>query len=147
MAIRYTLKLKSSSSPHLFLDDIKKMIKNDNVLYPQTRKMLLLLKRTNKAFLQLPLELEVVISTELRCNLERALSPMLMNFNKTDWNEEDIFNYAVDKKKFLNKIKDLYETMGYEVTESVMDNEVVKKIITDIDIHNKELEEKTKTKK
>jgi hypothetical protein len=144
MAIRYILTLKYSASPHLFLDDIKKMIENDKVLYPQTRKMLLLLKRMKTAFIQLPLSLEVIISPDLNCNLERALSPSLMNFSKTIWNEEDIERYKNNKKEFLANVKKLYGSMGYNIEESEVADETVNQISNDIDKHNKELKDKQK---
>lgn len=129
MSFKYLLKLRSSSPPHLYLDTIKSMIKDDKVLYPQTRKMLLLMKRYNKSFIQLPLQMDVIISPENKCNLERGISPQLLNFSLTDWNKEDTENYKNDKDSFLNRVKELYNKMGYDIEEKKADEKIVLDII------------------
>lgn len=133
MAHKYKLTIRNSASPHLYLDQIKEIIKNDDYLLPAMRKTLLLLKKFNKTFIQLPLQMEVVISKEYLCNLERTLSPTLLNFNRTKWDAIDEKKYAENKDKFLKDVVVLYEKMGYEVKEEPVTDEQVKAIVEDID--------------
>lgn len=139
MALKYILSLRSTSPPHLFLDQIKEMIKNDDELLPQTKKALLVMKRFKKSFIQLPLQMEVVLCNDFNCNLERALSPKLMSFTKTLWSEDNIKQFKEDKNKFLAKIIQLYEKMGYDVEASSFDDKLIPEIIKSIDEEEKKL--------
>lgn len=132
MAIKLLLILRSSSSPHLYLDTIKELIHDDNELLPQTKKALLLMKRLKKSFVQIPLQMEVIVSSVLKINLERALSPALGNFNYTDWSEENVKSYKADSRKFLDKVKNLYNKMGYDVEEINYDDAKAELIYKDV---------------
>lgn len=133
MAYKFKLIIRNTSSPHLYLDNIKEILKDDDYLLPQMRKTLLLLKKFKRSFIQLPLQMDVIISPEFKCNLERALSPQLLNFNKTDWDEKDFEKYTSNKLKFIDDAKILYNKMGYDIEEGVVDVENVKVIVEDID--------------
>lgn len=137
MAYKYKITIRNSASPHLYLDQIKEIIKDDTQLLPQMRKTLLLLKKFNKAFIQLPLQMEVIVSSEYKCNLERALSPTLLNFNKTMWDESDEKRYKESPKQFMKDVVNLYEKMGYDVEESSIDDKLLKTIIEDIEAKEK----------
>lgn len=133
MAIKYVLTMRTSSSPHLYLDQIKEIIKDDDYLLPQMRKALILLKKFKRSFIQLPLQMEVIISPEYSCNLERPLSPQLSGFNKTLWSEKDLEKYKNDKKSYLKDIKTLYNKMGYDIEEGILDDKIVKEVIDNVD--------------
>ena len=146
MAIKYTLILRSSASPHIYLDTIKEMIKDDNELLPQTKRALMLMKRLKKSFIQIPLQMEVVVSPIHKSNLERTLSPALGDFHASEWSEENISSYKKDSKVFLEKVKKLYNKMGYEVTESLFDDKKAGEIITSVSVAEKKLLEKLEKK-
>jgi hypothetical protein len=129
MAIKYHLKLRSSASPHLYLDTIKGWIKDDAELLPQTRKMLLLMKKWKRSFIQLPLEMDVIVAPEFKCNLERAISPQMLPFGKTNWSDIDIQKYEKDKKKYIADVIELYTKMGFEIDEQAVSSDTLKEIM------------------
>ena len=133
MSVKLVLTMRTSASPHLYLDQIKEIIKDDDYLLPQMRKALILLKKFKRSYIQLPLQMEVVIANEFSCNLERSLSPQLLAFNKTLWSEKDLDNWKKNSHKFVADVKELYKKMGYEVEESSLDESVVKGIIENVD--------------
>ena len=78
---KYILTLKTTSSPHLYLDKLKELIKDDEYLLPATRGYLNFMKKTKRAFIPLSLQSEVIIVPEKLCNLTRGLNPQLTEFN------------------------------------------------------------------
>lgn len=133
MSHRYILTMRTSSSPHLYLDQIKEMMKDDDYLLPQMKKTLLLLKKFKRSFIQLPLQMEVIISPEFSCNLERSLSPQLLAFNKTLWSEKDLEKYKKQTTQYLKDVKELYTRMGYTIEEKTIDETLVKEFVDDVD--------------
>lgn len=129
MNYKYILKLRQSSSPNLFLDQMKAIIKDDDFLLPAMRGYLNFMKKTGRSYIPLSLQMEVIISPTHFCNLTRGLSPQLTEFNKVDWNDKDKEKFKNNSKKFLSDIKTLYDKMGYEIEESSLDDKVIEGII------------------
>lgn len=132
MAIRLILTLRPSSPPHLYLDQIKEIIKDDNQLMPAMQKCLLLMKKHRKTYIQLPIQVEVLLITDMGETLERSLNPTFGMYSKTLWSENDKAEYFKDYQKFMDKIKNTYVKMGYEVQQSYFDDEMAKSISKDI---------------
>ena len=133
MSYKFLLTLRADFSPHLYLSTIKQWIEKDNYLLPQMRKTLKLLKQFNRSFVQLPLQMEVIVSPENNCNLERSLSPTLLAFNKTLWDDKDIEKYKKDKSKFIHEIKELYTKMGYDIEQMTISEDLVKSLVIEVD--------------
>jgi len=129
MAIKLVLELRKTSPPHLYLDRFKEIIKDDEYLLPATRGYLNFMKKSKRTWVPLALQMEVVISSNNHCNLSRGLSPNLTDFNKLDWTEEDIERWNINKNKFLEDIKKLYNKIGYDIKELELDENIVKQII------------------
>ena len=148
MGLKYILTLRQSSSPHLYLDQIKKMIENDEYLLPAMRGYLGFMKKMKRNFIQLPLQSEVIISPEFKCNLTRGLSPQLTEFNISNWTETDTKKYNDNSLKFINDIKQLYQEMGYEIKEQqALPDEMIKKIIDDFEKKKDKFQNLTKKDK
>lgn len=133
MAIKLVLELRKTSPPHLYLEQFKEIIKNDDYLLPATRGYLNFMKKTKRTWVPLSLQMEVVISDTYHCNLSRGLSPQLTEFSKMDWTSEDIERWNVNRKKFLEDIRKLYNKLGYDIKELALDDTVVKQIIDTFD--------------
>lgn len=147
MSVKLVLTLRTSSSPHLYLDQMKEMIKNDEYLLPAMRGYLNYMKKTKRTFIQLPLQSEVIIAYEFSCNLTRGLSPSLTEFNKIEWTESDLNRWKENSTRFVEDIKELYTKMGYEMTESTLDDKIVKGVIDSFEKKSekfKQLQEKKK---
>lgn len=140
--LKLHLKIRNTSSPHLYLDQIKEMIKNDDFLLPAMRGYLNFMKKTKRSFIPLPLESEILILPSHFCNLTRGLSPQLTEFNKVEWNDSDIHRYKTNGKKFIEDIKLLYNKMGYEILETSLSEEIdVQAIIKTFEEKKKKFQE------
>lgn len=133
MNYKYILKIRTSASPNLFLDQIKLMLKDDEYLLPAMRGYLNFMKKTGRSYIPLSLQSEVIVSPSHECNLTRGLSPELTEFNKVSWTEKDKERFQTNSKKFLNEIISLYEKMGYDVEESILDDKIVDGIVKSFD--------------
>lgn len=117
MSYKYILTLRKDHTAHLYLDEIKELIKNDNTLMPQMRKMLLLMKRYKMSFIVLPLQISVIIDSDNKCNYEAAIQPKQMPYNCTKWTVNDIKKFKLDEQQFIDDLKELYAKMGYTISE------------------------------
>jgi len=133
MSYKFILTLRQSSGPHLYLDQIKTMIKEDEYLLPAMRGYLNYMKKTKRNWLPLALQSEVIVSPIYFCNLTRGLSPQLTEFNKISWIDTDKERFKNNPEKFLSDIKKLYEKMGYEIKEENIDDKIVKTVIDSFD--------------
>jgi len=140
MTLKYVLTLKTTSSPHLYLDQLKALIAKDSYLLPATRGYLNFMKKTKRSFIPLPLQSEVLISPEHQCNLTRGLSPQLTEFNIVFWTDSDKKKYSNNAEKFIADILKLYSKMGYEVKENIApENEIIQKLIDDFNSKGEKL--------
>ena len=110
------LKLKSSSKPHLYIDQIKKMMEGDTYLHPQMKAMLLTLKKSRLPYLTLATQKEIILYDEKHLHFERAIQPSLTPFFKVDWSEQEIKEFEQNKEAYLDNVLKLYKTLGYEIS-------------------------------
>jgi len=144
MTLKYVLTLKTTSSPHLYLDQLKALIAKDSYLLPATRGYLNFMKKTKRSFIPLPLQSEVLISPEHQCNLTRGLSPQLTEFNIVFWTDSDKKKHKEDSEKFINDILKLYSKMGYEVKEEIApEDDIIQKLIDDFNAKKEKLAQLT----
>lgn len=117
MAFRYTFKLRSDASPHLYLHQIKEMVKGDDYMHPLFANTLKLMKKTRMSFIRLATTKEIVFVPERNMHFERAMDPQLTGYTRIDWTPEEIESAQKDPKKFYGDILNMYFKLGYEVTE------------------------------
>lgn len=129
MVVKYVLTLRPTSPPHLYLDQLKEIIKGDEVLTPQMRKCLEIMKQHKKAYIQLPLQMEVMIETSEGINIERGLKPVLLPYSLSRWLESDKTYYKNNPIQFMNNVIDVYKKMGYEVAEYTCDDKLFEQIL------------------
>jgi hypothetical protein len=147
MGIKFILTLKTTSSPHLYLDQLKKLIEKDEYILPATRGYLNYMKKSKRSYIPLPLQSEVIISSKHRCNLTRGLSPQLTEFNKMEWTFADQSRWDRNENNFLSDIKKLYIEMGYEIKEEEIKDEVIEGIVKSFDEKVKKFKELTEKDK
>lgn len=117
MAFQLTLQLKATANPHLYINDIKKMMVNDTYIHPLMKNTLLLLKKTRMPFLRLATKKDIVFICENYTHLERAIEPTLTGYERILWSEEEIEEYKTNPKKFFADILTMYAKLGYELIE------------------------------
>lgn len=117
MATKIIFQLKQTSSPHLYIDKIKELIKDDRILRPEMKKALLLMKKTRMPYLILATLKEVILIPEFNCHLERALQPQLSGFARTTWSQEEIEKYEISPTVFVGEVFDIYNKLGYEIVK------------------------------
>ena len=117
MAFQLTLKLKSTSNPHLYIDQIKEIMKDDTYIHPLMKNTLLLLKKTRMPFLRLATKKDIVFIPEEYTHMERAIEPQLTGYERILWSEEEKKEYDTDPKKFFSDILGMYVKLGYELVE------------------------------
>jgi hypothetical protein len=131
MAFKYTFKMRPDSSPHLYLHQLKEMIKNDGYIHPLMKNTLTLMKKTRQPFVRLATVKEIVFIPEKFVHFERILEPTLSGYMKIDWAEEEKEAVTANPKKFFTEVLDMYKKFGYEITErenvdEVLINELLK---------------------
>jgi hypothetical protein len=114
MAFKITLKLKPTAKPHLYITQIKELIKNDIQLHPMMRNILLLLKKTRMPYIILATHKEMIFVPEKFMHMEHALEPQLTLWQKIDWSEAEINEYKANATLYLEKIFKLYKDLGYD---------------------------------
>jgi hypothetical protein len=119
MAFKYTFKLKADASPHMYVNDIKRMIDEDGYLHPMMKNVLLLLKKTRMPYVILATQKEVVFVPESFFHFERAIEPTLTEWVKVKWCEEEKQAIRDDAKKFFSDMLGSYKKLGYEISEKI----------------------------
>ena len=111
---KITLKLNSEASPHLYVRQINDLIKKDGYIHPMLKNLLQMLKKARMPYARLSLEKELVISPDLHCHFERALSPDISAWGKIEWTEEEISEFEENPKKYIKEVLNLQENIGYD---------------------------------
>ena len=111
---KITLKLNSEASPHLYVRHINELIAEDDYLHPMLKGLLLTLKKARMPYIRLSVEKEMVISPNLHCHFERAISPEARAWGKIEWQEEEIKDYKDNPKKYIENVLKLQEKFGYD---------------------------------
>ena len=114
---KLTLQLNKNAAPHLFVDKIKYLIRNDKSLSPQLRKLLLLMKKTRMPYIMLASKKEIIYDVDNHYHLDRGLEPNIIGWSKIDWTEEEIEDYNKDKKKYILASFELFKELGYEIVD------------------------------
>ena len=112
---KYVFTLRSDAKPHLYITQITDMIKKDGYLSEQMRNVLKLMKKTRMPYVILGTVKELIVVEDLEINLERALTPQLTGYIKTDWSDNDKKEYKTSKETFYKSILKIYEDIGYKV--------------------------------
>lgn len=111
---KLTLKLRETSNPHLYINDIKNLIKNDKTLSPIMKNYLSFLKKARVPYIRLASEGELVVSPEQHLHFQRSLNPSITPWNRGDWTKEEIEDYEKDKKAYIKYVLNSYQEMGYD---------------------------------
>jgi hypothetical protein len=128
---RLSLKLKEGKSPHLYLVQIKEMMKNDTSLHPMMEKTLLLLKKTHTPYIMLATLREVVIDSENSRHFDRSAEPR-GDWVCTMWGEDEIKDHKEDPQDHIRQILSFFEKMGYEMFNSTTCTPEYIKMLEDI---------------
>jgi hypothetical protein len=114
MPKKLILKLAANAKPHIYIDDIKKLMNGDLYLHPQMRAMLLMIKKTRVPFVRLASIKEIILYPEKSMHFERVIEPQLTGYFRIEWSEEERIKYAKDKVEWIANILMNYKKMGYE---------------------------------
>lgn len=129
MAFRIFLKLKNKAAPHLYVDELKKLMANDKTLHPQMKNTLLLMKKTRMPFIRLAEVKEMVFVPEQYMHFERALEPQILGWVKVNWSDEEIEDFKKDSKKYIKNVLEMFIKMGYDFYDKI---DVEEKEINDL---------------
>jgi len=127
---RVSLKLKPGKSPHLYITQIKQIMKDDTSMHPMMKKTLKMLKKTRTPYIMLSQLREVVIDALNHRHFERSADP-IGNWLCTLWSEEEIEQYNKDKEGHVKAIFKLFENLGYEFYDSKEVSEDYMKMLED----------------
>jgi len=147
MAFQLTLKLKATANPHLYVNQIKELMKDDTYLHPMMKNTLLLLKKSRVPFLRLATKKEIIFVPEEFTHLERALEPSMTDYTRIIWSEEEKEEYKNTPKKFFENILKMYVTLGYELVEKKNVSEGIIKELLLLTEKQAKAQEKIKDKK
>jgi hypothetical protein len=114
---RVSLKLKEGKSPHLYLNQIQVLMKDDTSLHPLMKKTLLMLKKTRTPYIMLAKLREVVIDPINFRHFDRNAEPK-GPWVCTLWSEEEIRQAKKDLKEHIKSVFNLFEGLGYEFYDS-----------------------------
>ena len=127
MVIKFTLKLQDTASPHLYVHQLKELMKADDYIHPLMKNTLLLMKKTRMPYVRLATLKELILIPEKFLHLERALEPIITGWVRVDWTEEEKLQYKTSPDAFIKELLSLYDRLGYlmsksEISESEADN-------------------------
>src|SRR6056297_1705075 len=114
--IKLTLKLKKNNPPHLFISKIKELIEEDKSLHKDMKNLLLYLKKTKQTHVPLSHTQEVIIDFDNYINFQRGIEPQVSAWIKKEMSEEEKEDYDKSKDSYFLETLNLYEKMGYELT-------------------------------
>lgn len=117
MAFQLTLQLKQTANPHLYINQVKEMMKDDTYLHPMMKNTLLLLKKTHMPYLRLATKKDIVFVPEEFTHLERAIEPTLTDYSRVLWSDEEKEEYTKTPKKFFKNLLTMYVKLGYGLVE------------------------------
>lgn len=115
MPTKIIFKLKPTSSPHLYVDQLKQMISLEKTISPQLKQALILMKKTRMPYVMLAITKEMVLYPEKNLHLEHATEPSVTGWAKILWNESEIKKYKKSRILFEEEMFDLYNKLGYEI--------------------------------
>ncbi len=114
---RISLKLKDGKSPHLYLVQLKEIMKNDTSLHPMMEKTLKMLKKTRTPFIMLAKVREVIIDSINLRHFDRSAEPR-GNWVCTLWSGEEIEQHNKDPEGHIGAMFKLFKALGYEFYNS-----------------------------
>lgn len=112
-AFRVSLKLQEGKSPHLFVVQIKEIMKNDTSLHPMMSKTLKLLKKTRTPFIMLATLKEIVVDPINFRHFLRDAEPR-GDWVCTIWSDEEIQQHKEDAQGHIKAMFHMFEGLGYE---------------------------------
>ena len=130
---RASLKLKKGKSPHLYVSQIKAIMKDDTSMHPMMKKTLKMLKKTRTPYIMLSTIKEVVIDPMNHRHFDRSVNPK-GNWVCTLWSEDEIIQYKKDKEAHIKAIFKLFENLGYEFYDSKVISEEYMKMLEDLTV-------------
>jgi len=113
-AFRISLQLKEGKSPHIYLTQLKEMMKDDTSLHPMMAKTLKLLKATRTPFIMVPRVKEVVIDPLNFRHFDRAAEPR-GDWVVVLWSQEEVRQHIKDAIGHIKSILSFFEKLGYEL--------------------------------
>ena len=114
MALKITLKLRETASPHLYLDNLKRLMKEDDEIHPMMEKLLKLIKKGRVPYIILAKVKEIIFVPEENLHFERVIEPTPSGYMRVDWMDSEIEDYDKDPKKFIEDKLNFFKKLGYE---------------------------------
>lgn len=112
-AFRLSLKLKEGKSPHLYITQLKEIMKEDTSLHPMMEKTLLMLKKTRTPYIMLSTLREIVVDPLNFRHFDRSAQPNGA-WVCTIWSEEEIKQHKQNPKEHIKAMTKMFEALGYE---------------------------------
>jgi hypothetical protein len=116
-SFRITLKLAAGKSPHIYLEQLKEIMKNDTSLHPMMKKTLKMLKLTRIPYIMLANTREIVIDPMNFRHFDRSVEPK-GDWICTLWGESEIEQHKKNPEEHIKAILKLFESLGYELYNS-----------------------------
>jgi len=116
MPFKYTLKLSPTSTPHLYIDQLKELMANDNYLHLMMKKTLLLMKKARLNHIRLAKSKEILLVPEKFLHFERGLDPVT-GYAVIQWDNEEIKVVKNNPKLFYAQMLSMYKKLGYNISE------------------------------
>lgn len=113
-AFRLSLKLKEGKSPHLYITQLKEIMKEDTSLHPMMEKTLLMLKKTRTPYIMLSTLREMVIDPLNFRHFDRSANPNGA-WICTVWSEEEAKQHRENPEEHIKAMTKMFEALGYEL--------------------------------
>ena len=108
------LKLKEGAKPHIYVDELKKLLMKDDSLHPEMKKTLQLMKKARQPYVMLANRREIVFDTIGFKHFDRAVEPQETGWKKTYWCNEEIEQYKTKPKEYIQRVLKMFQDMNYE---------------------------------
>ena len=114
---RISLKLAEGKSPHIYLVQLQKMMKDDTSLHPMMARTLKLLKKTRTPFIMLATLREIVIDPVNFRHFDRSAEPK-GDWVCTLWSNEEMKEHETNPEGHIKAMLNLFTSLGYDLYNS-----------------------------
>jgi hypothetical protein len=111
---KITLILRNTSAPHLYLDQLKELIKDDKAISDSLKGALKVMKKAKMPFIRLANKKELVIVSDQYLHFERALDPSITGWARLEWSDEEKKEFDNNPKQHIKNVLEMFKKIGYD---------------------------------
>ena len=130
-AFRVSLKLTEGHSPHIYITQLKTLMKDDVALHPMMERTLKLLKKTRTPYVKLAVLRELVFDAMNFRHYDRSADPP-GKWVCTLWSEEEIKDFKSNPEEYIKTVLKFFQVLGYELFDSLVCSPEYLKMLEDV---------------